>query len=95
MFGLFLPSQLYNAYLGHVKLIIWFSDNWFLKNVKVGREFSFSVYLHVTYGKGFSVRGFFLGGGGDVTDGMLQYILYSLCFLSCLCMSCFIMSFCL
>jgi hypothetical protein len=33
--------------LGHVKLIIWFSDTDFQKNDEGGRVFNFCIYLHI------------------------------------------------
>ena len=33
--------------LGHVKLIIWFSDTDFLKNDEGGRVFNFCIYMHI------------------------------------------------
>ena len=33
--------------LGHVKLIIWFSDTDFQKNDKGGRVFNFCIYMHI------------------------------------------------
>ena len=33
--------------LGHVKLIIWFSDTDFQKNDEGGRVFNFCIYMHI------------------------------------------------
>ena len=36
-------------YLGHVKLIIWFSDTDFKKNDEGGRVFNFCIYMHIGF----------------------------------------------
>ena len=39
--------KLFQTRLGHVKLIIWFSDTDFKKNDEGGRVFNFYIYMHI------------------------------------------------